>query len=472
MNVQELFKYDFAIGFLEGKLGEHKFLAALIDKIRNDEVFRTKTQIFSIEVEVLNRVVNSLKEERVRISRRGFLKIGGMAAAGVAAFGAKSFAQENIDVRKLYEGISKIPQLNPASISFMPQTPDSPIIIIIEDIHGGRAADEGWTKEYVKLELLRRNFGLNFVGIEGWAGYDVDKKRGIRVLNGEDILIEVLIKNKNYNVIGLEDENAQRYMSIAQLSELYDKLSDIAESIRKIFKELNVPKEDIEKMFRYVHNAHEKINPQASLENRALILYKIDQKCLAYIYSSTGLPTHEQALKEAQKSNDAIKKWNADFDTIRKQGMTDENRAGFAKKYDELRIKNQIALNKLATIDSINSKFISYLETIDSIYSELYFGFFVIKFNDDNLKACEPKARKFLPLLMNSKPKNRSLYDYYVLDLRAHLAVKKMLSEMQDHNQKIGIVVFGKGHTQGLIEEFVEQTVNKVNIIVLENPDR
>lgn len=83
------------------------------------------------------------------------------------------------------------------------EDPDAPIFIILEDEHGSPKTERS------KLELLRLKYGINFVGIEGWAGEEVDKKRGYQVLNGESTLVEQLLSNKDYQVLGLEEETLQ-----------------------------------------------------------------------------------------------------------------------------------------------------------------------------------------------------------------------------------------------------------------------
>ena len=92
MNIKELLNYDFALGFVEGKLSEHKFLTKLINQISTDEEFRTRTQIFSLELEELQKVVKILKviksrrEEATIKSRRNFLRkvAGWVLVAGSA----------------------------------------------------------------------------------------------------------------------------------------------------------------------------------------------------------------------------------------------------------------------------------------------------------------------------------------------------------------------------------------------------
>ena len=477
MILKELLKYDFAKDFVEGKIKEHRFLSELIDKIKSDEEFRKKTQIFSTELEDLRKVADNLKiikakrEETKIKSRRGFLKTSATTAAGVFALKIKALAQEKIDARKLFEEISKIPQLQPSTFAFYGGV-DFSTIILIEDIHGGRYRNTGWQIEYVQLLLLKKHFGLNFVGIEGWAGHEVDKKRGVRILNGEDILIGVLIKNKNYNVIGLEDENAQRYHDISELPRLYDQLHLEYNKILEILKDFEIRKDIFDEIIKYFHDSHEEFNVQDALQNHNLVLYKIDTQCIAYFYKKTNLPTHEKALAELREANNALKKWNVDMDIFRKSGLIEEKRAEMFAKYDKISASVGIASERLLKIDSLDSQILTYLATLSNIYQALHLAFLVTKFNDYNLKIYEPEARRFYQILVDSKPQNISMHDYYVLDLRNRLATEKMLKSMRDYNQNIGIVVFGKGHTVGLINEFKRQTESKINIIVLIKPDR
>lgn len=83
------------------------------------------------------------------------------------------------------------------------EDPDAPIFIILEDEHGSPKTERS------KLELLRLKYGINFVGIEGWAGEKIDRKRGYQVLNAETELIKVLTSDNNYQILGLEEEKLQ-----------------------------------------------------------------------------------------------------------------------------------------------------------------------------------------------------------------------------------------------------------------------
>lgn len=72
-------------------------------------------------------------------------------------------------------------------------------------------------------------------------------------------------------------------------------------------------------------------------------------------------------------------------------------------------------------------------------------------------------------------------FEEVVITLREKIAATKMLDSMRSAKQKAGIVVFGNYHTLGfgdmrfsvwrlhnLIDEFVEQANNNINVIVLQ----
>lgn len=206
MNLDKLMDYDFAKDYVNGTLTEDKFLAELIKRVKTDQSFRGDTGIISLEAAELKKVVDALKAKRFHKSRRSFLKKAAIALGILAADSiGVSLASRTVDQRKLYEEISKIPYLRSDEKPIFSKNPKSHTIIIIPDIHGGDDKETGWRVEYARLELLRKKFEFNFVGVEGWAGHEADKKRGFRFLNAERMLIENLLKDKNYFVVGLED---------------------------------------------------------------------------------------------------------------------------------------------------------------------------------------------------------------------------------------------------------------------------
>tara|TARA_Y100000310_G_scaffold231700_1_gene234290 strand:- start:3327 stop:4169 length:843 start_codon:yes stop_codon:yes gene_type:complete len=131
------------------------------------------------------------------IPRRKFLRNAVATAAGVGLLGTKAFGQgKPINARDLYEELKKIPELKPIREPVFSKYPYNPIIILIEDLHYSPK------EEYKQLEILRKKFGINLVGTEGWAGPKADKKRGFKMNFSE---VKKLVNNLHYRIVGLED---------------------------------------------------------------------------------------------------------------------------------------------------------------------------------------------------------------------------------------------------------------------------
>lgn len=58
-------------------------------------------------------------------------------------------------------------------------------------------------------------------------------------------------------------------------------------------------------------------------------------------------------------------------------------------------------------------------------------------------------------------------YSRVILEARNRKAVRVMLNAMNYYMQRLGVVVFGQDHTNGLIDEFIRQTNKSINIIVV-----
>ncbi|MFH1849155.1 MAG: hypothetical protein ABH879_03120 [archaeon] len=98
-----------------------------------------------------------------------------------------------------------------------PQDPDqhAPIVIILRDVHGSPI------NELDRLEAMRTSFGINFVGVEGWAGHETDRERGYRLLNAESDLITEIIDSPSYRVIPLEEGTDQELALKLLIVDLY-----------------------------------------------------------------------------------------------------------------------------------------------------------------------------------------------------------------------------------------------------------
>ncbi|MBI2657888.1 hypothetical protein HYX08_04300 [Candidatus Woesearchaeota archaeon] len=438
MDINKLLKYDFTKWFVEGKLSEKKFLDELIEKVDTDETFRENTGIISLETEELNRVVNELKvySKRKHPTRRGILKsiAAGMAASVIGLKGMTTSAEARntpyIEPKTIYRELLKIPELKPENNPIFSSNPNTPTIILIQDFHRFADPKQGWEREFRQLELLRTKFGINFVGIEGWAGHEIDKKRGFVFLNAEEMLIEKIMHDPNYEVIGLENEEFQVHTFEVEMSLDYMLHDCLYQEITRILKYLGASQEVVDKFFGYSYSVFDSTNPHADPgpENRNI-----------------------EFLKNAAG-------WN-------------------------LFLGRRIANNN--QIKDLTNRFIYLLRRFSANYTKLY-G--IKKINKEIITKKSYELRKkvgflfFLPCkvfydngFISSfyKDERYKKYDEYVSKgLRDKFAVNKMIGYMKSLNKKIGIIVFGAGHTDGLVNELSQQSANAVNIIILENPEK
>lgn len=110
----------------------------------------------------------------------------------------------NLRGMELYEAFTENNYLEPVREPVLSENPNAPTIVIVGDTHGSP------TEEYTQLMHLRDEFGINFVGLEGWAGIDADKERGYSFLNAEEKLVKKLIDdNHGLNLVGLETITTQ-----------------------------------------------------------------------------------------------------------------------------------------------------------------------------------------------------------------------------------------------------------------------
>jgi hypothetical protein len=113
-------------------------------------------------------------------------------------------AERQPDPRMLLEKLRTIEGIKITRDPLLIADPKAPTIILVEDWwHGFPEVEES------VLKLLRKELGVSFVGFEGWAGADVDRKRGRTILNAEEKLIETFWKDADYTCIGLEEPQLQ-----------------------------------------------------------------------------------------------------------------------------------------------------------------------------------------------------------------------------------------------------------------------
>jgi len=198
INWERLVNHPIVDYFIKNPKEEGLFMGNLIS-YRADKGFLSILDVKFLGDDDIEWLINEIKERYItkKVTRRGFLGwLGiGVASAG-GAFAAQRYGlwpfksnetkkeleqkskSEETYAKILYKELSRNPRLNLAKNPLLSNDPNAPIVIIIEDIHGGEDKELGWQIEFQKLEFLRKSFGLNFVGIEGWAGHEVDTNRG------------------------------------------------------------------------------------------------------------------------------------------------------------------------------------------------------------------------------------------------------------------------------------------------------
>lgn len=105
-----------------------------------------------------------------------------------------------IDQKRFFEMLGKVQEIHELIPS---ENPDAPIFIILPDEHGSPKIEEA------KLNNLREKLGINFVGVEGWAGKKADRERGYQLVNAERELVLKIIKDPKFKVLALEDPELQ-----------------------------------------------------------------------------------------------------------------------------------------------------------------------------------------------------------------------------------------------------------------------
>lgn len=335
--------------------------------------------------------------------RREFLKTLLGAGLSVPALASPVFAQQRpmARVHELLRIFSKYPELKLAREPVLSPKAGAPIVVIVEDIHGGDDKEEGWKVELLQLELIRRYANINFVGIEGWAGPEVDRKRGRQILNGEEQLIRHLIKNKNYVVVGLEDE---KFQSLILNANVFAEFTLLRQKQRKL-AQLGVS----EDFFRYVFSMFLTIFSKYDGGER-------DAK--AYI----------------KETNEIIEKGKQMYPHV-----------DFGFLLEALYINLEtlcLTIKAWRPVPLTEGN----LYTLENILQKEVGHFFLPDYPVHPLES--------------SGIKNLQLQ-------RDNAAINIFLSAMRRYRRKEGIVVFGRGHTDGLVSFLLQKLNKEVNIIVI-----
>jgi len=400
VNYEELKKYKFVQDFSKGKKPENEFIRDLI-QFSNGPEFKKSTGIKSLNGATIKEIVSKLADKR--IGRRSFIKAMGIGFLGLPGFKAND--NKESDLKKLLNKIRAIPKLSKARIAYESK-PSDPVIIIMEDKHGGENEKFGWKVEFEKLELLRANFGINFVGVEGWAGPSADASRGRLILNGEEPLILNLMKNSNYHVIGLENPILQIEALELMLYATYEEFTISYRAAESVIRKSTKKSDEFQKL------------PESVIT-------------LSYSMLREGRHTMDGILASVREMAGKI------------CGQNNEELLGFLKNSAKRFVEIVFQMAKLYEMREFDLEAIR--QKIESIETKFPF----LKGN---------------PLFFLDNPNTRKI----VYDERDMAAVKIMLSAISMYKRNVGVVVYGSQHSMGLNLMFQRQTKYNISIIILE----
>ena len=430
INWKEFLKYPFVKDFLKNLKDEELFRDNLKKFIEGSSEFRKKTGTELLTDNDLVELTNYLKNLTIRRRLLKGLGLGAALVGGVAVtrhFGFWPFKKktsQKINPKKLYSQISKIPNLKPVRNPIFSNDTNAPLIILIEDVHMGLLEFEGWDVEFQQLELLRKNFGFNFVGVEGWAGHEADKARGRQILNAEVPLIRELLVNKNYEVVGLEQEGTQIELFEILLVEEYIQLYKIESRIEY-----------------YKRNLYNK-KP-----------YYISNEITNIIFNS--IYSHFENMNE---------------ETFLKYETFDSEKVH--KESEKIVFKHFPPPNPIG--EFLDREVYWYMSTLYDMIPLLRDTQGIQKFTRKAFKTIEASLRvKHSQLFKFAIDTKKSIYEHpeaitIVDKKREEFAVSNMLSSMNKKNKNVGIVVFGRSHTDGLVRTFINISGGRINIIVIE----
>ena len=105
-------------------------------------------------------------------------------------------------------------------------------------------------------------------------------------------------------------------------------------------------------------------------------------------------------------------------------------------------------------------------EKLKKIYGNLNFNKELLEHQLSVLKDKYPKIFNY-DINLNAF-ENIPEFKRIVVDSRNDAAVMIMISSMLRKSVKVGTIIFGRGHTEGLMKEFINQTGSDASILVSE----
>lgn len=119
--------------------------------------------------------------------------------------------------RNFLEALKEISELGLIDENiFLSEDPDAPVIIILGDRHGSPEIEES------RLRILKDKLGVNFIGIEGWTQYMVNRVRtkNITIVKSSEINVSEMIES-GFSIVGLEDPDLHNRMIEYQFAQIY-----------------------------------------------------------------------------------------------------------------------------------------------------------------------------------------------------------------------------------------------------------
>lgn len=344
--------------------------------------------------------IRLLQKIKTKISKRTFNRKVGITATAIVltpttAHPAVRWLVEKFGQNLTTELIDNILKIIPLAKDKEGNThidivdPSKNTIIYLADIHSSPEF------EYEKLNKIKQKTGLKLLGLEGWAGYDVDHKRGRLVLNGEDQLIRQLMKEKIFDIYGLEEDKNQLEFHLLDMIRYYNAINNDLNSL---------------------------------LDNIKNYLFVVDE---AVRISSVK--------RQDRHDEEVFIPYIKSFESTYRKNMINHN-----LKYPAHKLKNIFRLIWYVMSELVNK--VGYKRDLQS-----YLG-----------------AENYLRTTYKGSFENKSIYNKYenqlVMANREKYATEKIISEMRMRNKKVTMMVFGRGHIPGFVNEFKK---NKLNYIIV-----
>jgi len=247
------------------------------------------------------------------------------------------------------------------------------------------------------------------------------------------------MKDRNYDVVGLEEPNAQFQVLELLLVNLYIKYTCFLEFTNQIVGKLNIPRNYINRFFECALSILIKEKPE-QLSSR-IINEKVSE-CL------------EQIIFAPSIVDDLNKKYKDKVKNIKM--LIDISFRTVAVELSNI----HMLLNNLYGAVPFSEKIIKDKELELRRKYQYLFESYTCE------SVVEDRGQRLSEDLVGIYGKMSHLHRF-----REEFAARKMLDSIKKFNQKIGIIVFGIYHTRGLVKNLIKD-VGRINIFISEAPHR